>query len=99
MKILIIVATYQEIAPFIKALGDIEMQDLSFKQNDNEIKIIVTGVGMVATAYALGKELAINTYDVAINVGVAGSFSKRIALGELVQVTQDVLAELGAEDD
>jgi len=99
MKILIVVATYQEITPFIKKVAGTDIKDLTFKRGNNEIKILVTGVGMVATACALGKELALNTYDVAINVGIAGSFTKKIALGEVVQVTYDVLSELGAEDD
>lgn len=99
MNILIVVATYQEIEPFIKATGIKNIEDLSFTKSENHIKIIVTGVGMVATAFALGKELAVNSYDLAINAGIAGSFTKRISIGELVQVTNDVLSELGAEDD
>lgn len=62
-------------------------------------KLLVTGVGMVATAYALGRELATNNYDLAINLGIAGSFDRSIALGEVVEVITDTLAELGAEDD
>ena len=54
---------------------------------------------MVATAFALGKHLAINQYDLAINLGIAGSFDRNIALGEVVEITEDTFAELGAEDD
>lgn len=54
---------------------------------------------MVATAYALGRELASGNYDLAINLGIAGSFDRGIALGEVVEVVTDTLAELGAEDD
>ncbi len=62
-------------------------------------KLLITGVGMVATAYALGCELAADNYDLAINLGIAGSFDRGIALGEVVEVITDTLAELGAEDD
>lgn len=62
-------------------------------------QLLITGVGMVATAYALGRELATNSYDVAINLGIAGSFDRGIALGEVVEVVTDTLAEMGAEDD
>ncbi|TWR30576.1 futalosine hydrolase [Mucilaginibacter pallidiroseus] len=65
----------------------------------NHYSLLVTGVGMVATAYALGRELAINKYDLAINLGIAGSFDRSIALGDVVEITQDTLAELGAEDE
>ena len=34
-----------------------------------------------------------------VNLGIAGSFDRGIRIGELVEVTQDTLAELGAEDN
>ena len=61
--------------------------------------ILITGVGMVATAFALGRHLANNDYDLAINLGIAGSFDRNIALGEVLEITQDTFAELGAEND
>jgi futalosine hydrolase len=54
---------------------------------------------MVATAFALGKHLSANKYDLVLNLGIAGSFDRSIALGEVVEITNDTLAELGAEDD
>ena len=53
---------------------------------------------MVACAYSLGRQLAINNYDLAINVGIAGSFDFNIRMGEVVLVTEDIFAEQGAED-
>jgi futalosine hydrolase len=61
--------------------------------------LLITGVGMVATAFALGRELAKSQYDLAINLGIAGSFDRGIALGDIVEITEDIIAELGAEDD
>lgn len=61
--------------------------------------LLITGVGMVATAFALGRELAANQYDLAINLGIAGTFDRNIVLGDLVEITEDTIAELGAEDD
>lgn len=61
--------------------------------------ILITGVGMVATAYALGRHLAANHYDLVLNLGIAGSFDRNLALGEVVEVTSDSFSELGAEDD
>ena len=62
-------------------------------------EILITGVGMVATAFALGKHLASNHYDLVINLGIAGSFDRNIALGEVLEITEDTFAELGAEND
>lgn len=64
-----------------------------------DISFLITGAGMVATAYALGKHFAQNRYDLAINLGIAGSFDRNIDLGEVLEITQDTFAELGAEDD
>jgi futalosine hydrolase len=61
--------------------------------------LLITGVGMTATAFALGRHLATNHYDLAINLGIAGSFDRNIPLGEVVEVLQDTFTELGAEDD
>jgi len=63
------------------------------------VDFLITGVGMVATAFSLGKHLATNKYDIAINLGIGGSFDRNIALGEVVEITRDTLTELGAEDD
>jgi nucleoside phosphorylase len=64
-----------------------------------EISLLITGVGMVATAFALGKHLPSNRYDLVLNLGIAGSFDRDIALGEVIEITEDTFAELGAEDD
>lgn len=53
---------------------------------------------MVATAFSLGKKFAVNTYDLAINAGIAGSFDRNLQLGEVLQVSEDSFAEMGAED-
>ncbi|MDB5144944.1 MAG: mqnB [Mucilaginibacter sp.] len=66
---------------------------------NQDIEFLITGVGMVATAFALGKHLTTHQYDLAINLGIAGSFDRNIALGEVVEVVEDNLPELGAEDD
>ena len=54
---------------------------------------------MVATAtwctHALGRE----RYDLALNLGVCGSFDRALTPGTVVHVVSDCLAELGAEDD
>lgn len=84
MKILIVAATKAEIQPFI--------------ETQPACDILITGVGMVATAYKLAKQLSTNSYDLVINAGIAGSFDRTIVLGSAVQVISDGFPELGAED-
>ena len=69
------------------------------KIEHSKFEILITGVGMVATAFALGRHLAIHQYDLAINLGIAGSFDRSITLGEVLEITQDTFTELGAEND
>lgn len=74
-------------------------QSLTSNQLIPNLSFLITGVGMVATAFALGKHLSTNQYDLVINLGIAGSFDRSIELGEVVEVIEDTFAELGAEDD
>ena len=53
---------------------------------------------MVATAAWCSRAFASEHYDLAVNVGVCGSFRSALAPGAVVHVTADRLAELGAED-
>ena len=108
MRILVVVATIEEVGNLISEFG-FSISD--FKKNEDQLptapcqlltancSLLITGVGMVATAFALGQHLATNTYDLVLNLGIAGSFDKAIALGDVVEVTTDTFAELGAEDD
>ena len=54
---------------------------------------------MVATAAWCSQVLTKDAYDVALNFGVCGSFNREIELGQVVHVTSDRIAELGAEAD
>ena len=104
MRVLIVAATQPEVDPLMQALG---MQKSD--EGDNiyvtrhisvaNCTVLITGAGMVPTAFALGKHLPHNVYNLVINLGIAGSFDRGIALGSVVNITQDTFAELGAEDD
>lgn len=65
--------------------------------SQGKFDILITGVGMTATAFALGKHLN-NNYNLVLNVGIAGSFDPNISLGSLLNIERDTFAELGAED-
>lgn len=93
-KILIVAATQFELAPLIK---EFNLADQHFAEHPN-FDVLITGVGMVATAFALGQYVKREKYRLALNVGIAGSFGKDLALGSLVSVELDCLTELGAED-
>ena len=96
MNILLVAATLAEIEPLISSLK-IDY-DKPATVGNHILTTLITGVGMVATAYALGRHLAENQYDLAINAGIAGTFDFNIAPGEVVLITEDIFAEQGAED-
>jgi len=102
MKILVVAATRLEIEPFLQALGkpgSLEDSLFHFRENSRVIDLLVTGVGMVATAYQLGRLFAAGKYDFAINAGICGSFNRNITVGEVVNVITDSFGDMGAEDN
>lgn len=99
MNILIVAATFAEVQPFLLSVDLKSIPEAGFSVGKHQLNVVITGVGMVATSFALGKEFATKQYDLAVNIGVAGSFSKRLFIGELVEINSDVFSELGAEDD
>jgi futalosine hydrolase len=84
MKILVVAATTFEIAPFIDA-------------NDN-VDILITGVGLPFALYALQKKLSITNVDMVIQAGIAGAFTNEFNLGETVLVKQDTFGDIGFEE-
>lgn len=102
MNILIVSATEFEIKPLLDYL-EIKQpivglnNSLNLQNKNNNVDVLITGVGMVNTAFMLGRYLS-NKYDMVLNVGVCGAFSQSFYLGQTVHVTQDTLSELGAED-
>jgi len=101
MNILIVAATIQEVLPFIKAMKlkeKISDKIFSVDYKNYHIDLLITGIGMVATTYNITKTIIVNNYNLAINVGIAGSFKKDIAIGETVHVIEDRFSELGAEN-
>ena len=108
MRILIVSATEPEIASIVAGLdrlrpGDGDPPKRSAEPETTravscEIEFLTTGVGMVATAAWCSRRFAERRYDLALNVGVCGSFDRALAPGVVVHVVEDRIAELGAED-
>lgn len=93
MKILLVAATRAEIALLITHF-QLPQQDFV---ETKDFDLLITGVGMTATAFALGRHLSAN-YKLVLNLGIAGAFNRSIPLTTVVNVTTDEFAELGAEN-
>jgi futalosine hydrolase len=90
MKLLLVSATEAEITPFLNWRSQ--------NPNIKDVDILITGVGMMATTYALTKKLSSARYDMVLQAGVGGSFDARFGPGELVLISSEQFADLGAED-
>lgn len=93
MKILIVAATNMEVQPF---------SDHWATQSQNtkniHLEVLITGVGLPATIYALTVKLMQHKYDLVLQAGVCGSFDRDIPLGSLVNIVSERYGDLGAED-
>ena len=95
MRVLLVAATEFEV---LSLKSEVLSRKSDSRLKTQDLELLTTGVGMVATAFALGRHLALNKYELAINLGIAGSFDRNITLGEVVEIVEDSLSELGAED-
>jgi futalosine hydrolase len=79
MKILVTAATFRE---------------LQFIRSTDNITVAITGTGIAATVYHLTKLLK-GKYDLVLNIGIAGSFSKKLGTGDVVAVYSETFGDFG----
>ena len=107
-KILVVAATVAEIQPFVNFLH----QEMTVRKSpvfsNYAFDVLITGVGMVNTALKVSKSLALNDFDFALNVGIAGHFPKKLQTtrtaatytfekGAVVEVVSECFGDLGVE--
>lgn len=92
MKTLVVAATRAEVAECCHAFN---LAERNFVQTPH-FDLLITGVGMTATAFALGQHLSAD-YKLVVNLGIAGCYDRQIKLGSLVNIVRDEFSELGAE--
>jgi len=97
MKTLIVSATYNELSTLIKKLS-LKKETDNFYISDN-FDILISGIGNAFTIYNLTEHLNKYTYKLIINVGIAGTFNKKICLGDIVSVKSDCFADIGIDDN
>src|ERR1044072_3627851 len=101
MRILVVTATEAEVAPLAASLDPVPGRSSRLKSYTHErhaVDILITGVGMVATATWCSGVFARERYDLVLNAGVCGSFRPALPPGSVVHVTTDHIADFGAED-
>lgn len=97
-KILIVAATEKEIEPFLYRFKIEPNGKVGFyiSGSSANVAVLITGVGMVNTAHFIGRYF-LSAFSFTINAGICGSFNRNLKLGEVVNVADDCLSEMGAE--
>jgi futalosine hydrolase len=92
MHFLICAATNHEIEPTLQFL---KKQPAG---KNHLIRILITGVGSIATTYQLLKSVQEKKPDYIIQVGIAGAFAKESEPGKVFLVFEEILGDLGVEE-
>ena len=101
MRILVVAAAEFEIRPSLQKLTFIEKDNdhlAHYRAGNNFIDILIPGIGMMVTAFHLGKQLMKEKYDLAINAGICGSYVHQVSIGNVVEVVEECILDLGAEE-
>jgi futalosine hydrolase len=97
MRVLIVFATSDE-AEILDKMEGIIPEEEGYRLGNIIISRLVTGVGGISTAWAIKQWLCNNpSPGLAINAGIAGSFSDKILIGDVVMPVSDCFADLGIE--
>jgi futalosine hydrolase len=98
-KLLLVFATRSE-ADILKRISGVYPFGEGYKFADLELTVLTTGVGGISTAWSMKQWLCNNHYpDLAINAGIAGSFSERFEKGDIVLPVSDCFADMAIEAD
>jgi futalosine hydrolase len=98
-KILYVTATGSEAEALKKTGGLKPVRDI-YMSGNIEINLLITGIGSVATAWAMKQWLSLNvTPDLVINAGIAGSYNDELLIGDIVMPVSDCFADSGIENN
>jgi futalosine hydrolase len=90
MPILLCAATEFEIKPTIEWIR---------QQDFNNIHVLITGVGLTEATYQLTKAIYKNKPRLLLQAGIAGCLDKNLSLAEVVAVRNEVIGDLGVEEN
>jgi futalosine hydrolase len=102
MKILIVSATWLEVKLLTDELEFMKESSHMLKHyrlEETEIDVLITGIGTTFTAFHLTNALRDKKYQLVINIGIAGSLTRELNIGDVVAVVSDEFADLGIEKE
>jgi len=94
MKILITAAEEEEIITARQAYNSLAKE----RKERIEATFMLTGIGSTSTSYRLTKMLCSSgPFDLAVNIGIAGSFSQSFPIGSTAIIKKEYFGDLGFE--
>jgi len=100
MKILLVAATPEEMpAAFKNDRSPDNNAPFSVNYHNHNIIAIISGIGMIATAYNTGTNINNRHFDIAINIGIAGLLHGKGAIGDVFYINNEFLPELGCGEN
>ena len=99
LKILLITSTDREADALRKTKGIVMTND-KYHFGSLDIELLIGGIGIMETTWTLSKWISENKKpDLAMNVGIAGSYLDQFPVGSVVMPVSDCFADAGIEDD
>jgi futalosine hydrolase len=92
MRVIITAATNLELDGCAKKASQL------FKKSKLKISFHATGIGMLASGVKLTQLAATHKPDLIIQMGIAGSYSKKEPLGKVMVVASESIADLGVRE-
>ncbi|NOT38102.1 MAG: futalosine hydrolase [Saprospiraceae bacterium] len=100
MKVLLVSATSSEIQTTLDFLEKHSSSKsfVEYKYKNLTVIPFVTGVGIAMTSFALGRYSEMKDITLLIHAGVSGSYSGKYNIADVVEVTSEEFADIGAEN-
>jgi futalosine hydrolase len=96
-RVLVVFATSTE-ADILKRFAEKISFNEGYRIGNVIISVLITGVGGISLAWAMKKWLSINRHpDLAINAGIAGSYSAELKIGDVVMPVTECFADMAIE--
>lgn len=101
MKLLVAAATTFELELCYQFLEQKfqKVKENYYCRNNLEIFICITGIGVMQTAFNLAESINSFNPDFCLQAGVGGAFNKDLPLTEVVIVREEIMGDLGVEED
>ncbi len=93
MKIGIVAATTFEIRPALDFINQLPAS------SGKQLVPLITGVGSMAATHFITSALCRSPFDFMLQAGIGGSFSEQLPLAEVVLVQEEMLGDLGVEEE